>query len=196
MLKRGVLLSAVLLAGASGALAQRSPRVTSGASAGGFWYSLGVAPGWTRITCAICAGARESGLSAYIGLGGRTSRALRIGGELAAWREHDAGVTQTLMSIGAAAYWYPNLRRRLYLRGGVALNMHRASDGTDAVTSSGIGPQLGVGLEWPFAKNWLVGPFFHYSVGVAGGDVKFNGGEAASSATVSFFQLGLSLTRR
>jgi hypothetical protein len=33
-------------------------------------------------------------------------------------------------------------------------------------------------------------------VGVFGGDVKFNGGQAASSATVSFFQVGASLTRR
>ncbi|HEV2671010.1 MAG TPA: hypothetical protein VGU74_07970 [Gemmatimonadales bacterium] len=41
-----------------------------------------------------------------------------------------------------------------------------------------------------------MGPFAHYSVGVFGGDVKFNGGEAASSATVSFLQIGASLTKR
>lgn len=192
MLKRGVLLLAAFLTSAGGAMAQR--RSASGSA--GFWYSLGFAPGWARVTCALCAGARETGVSAYIGLGGRTSRALRIGGELAAWRERDGGLTQTLMSIGAAAYWYPSSRRRLYLRGGAALNMHRASDGTDVVTSSGIGPQLGVGLEWPVGQSWLAGPFFHYSVGVVGGDVKFNGGEAASSATVSFFQVGMSVTRR
>jgi hypothetical protein len=192
MRKTGVLLLAGLLTSASGAMAQRRAAPASG----GFWYSIGLAPGWARVTCALCAGARESGMSAYIGMGGRTSRALRIGGEVAAWRESDAGVTQTLMSIGAAAYWYPNLRRRLYLRGGAAFNLHRANDGTDVVTSSGIGPQVGVGLEWPVGKSWLVGPFFHYSMGVAGGDVKFNGGEAASSATVSFLQLGMSLTRR
>lgn len=190
----GVLLLAAFVASASSADAQR--HASSPSRGSGFWYGVGVAPGWARVTCAICAGARESGVSASLALGGRTSRSLRIGGELAAWRERDAGVTQTLMSIGAAAYWYPNVRRRLYLRGGVALNMHRASDGTDAVSSSGIGPQLGVGFEWPLARNWLVGPFAQYAVGVAGGDVKFNGGEAASSATVSFLQVGLSLTRR
>jgi len=101
-----------------------------------------------------------------------------------------------LMSIGAGAYWYPNTARRLYLRGGVALVMHRTSDGTDVVTSSGIGPQMGVGYQYPFSRDWLVGPFFHYSVGVVGGDVKYNGGQAASSARVSFLQMGLSLTRR
>lgn len=196
MIRHTVFLLAGLLVGASNVVAQHS---TASSSRGtGFWYAVGVAPAWTRVTCAICAGERATGMSAHVALGGRTSRTVRVGGELAAWRERDAGVTQTLMSIGAAAYWYPSLRRfpRLYLRGGAALNMHRASDGTDVVTSSGIGPQLGVGFEWPIAGSWLVGPFFHYSMGVAGGDVKFNGGQAASSATVSFLQMGLSLARR
>ena len=190
----GALLLAAFLASGSGAHAQR--RASAPSRGTGFWYGVGIAPGWARVTCAICAGAREGGISAYLALGGRTSRSLRIGGELAGWRERDAGVTQTLLSVGAAAYWYPNARRRLYLRGGAALNLHRGNDGTDVVTSAGIGPQLGVGYEWPVGRSWLVGPFAHYSVGVVGGDVKFNGGEAASSATVSFFQVGLSLTRR
>jgi outer membrane autotransporter protein len=100
------------------------------------------------------------------------------------------------MSVGAAAYWYPNLQRRFYLRGGAAIVMHRASDGTDVVTSSGIGPQLGVGYEYAVSRAWRIAPFAHYAVGVFGGDVKFNGGQAAASATVSFFQVGASLTRR
>jgi outer membrane autotransporter protein len=105
-------------------------------------------------------------------------------------------VTQTLMSVGAAAYWYPNLARRFYLRGGAAIVMHRASDGTDVVTSSGIGPQLGVGYEYTVSRAWRVAPFAHYSVGVVAGDVKFNGGQAAPSGTVSFLQVGVNLTRR
>ena len=105
-------------------------------------------------------------------------------------------MTQTLMSVGAAAYWYPNVQRRFYLRGGAAIVMHRASDGTDVVTSSGIGPQLGVGYEYSVSRAWRIAPFAHYAVGVVGGDVKFNGGQAAGSATVSFFQVGASLTRR
>ncbi len=174
--------------------AQRRP---SSAGAGqGFWYVVGVAPGWARVTCQICAGRRSTGLSAFVGLGGSTSRALRIGGELAAWRQRDGNITQSLMSVGAAAYWYPSLRRRFYVRGGTALVMHRLSDGTDVATSSGIGPQMGVGYEHAASRRWLVAPFVHYSVGVFGGDVKFNGGQAAGSATVSFLQVGVSLTRR
>jgi len=198
MRKTGTLVLALVLTGMAGTLtAQRRPSSGGGGGgAGGFWYALGVAPGWARVTCQICAGSRTTGLSAFLALGGSTSRALRIGGELAAWRKSDEDITQTLMSIGAAAFWYPTSKRNFYLRGGAALVMHRASDGTDVVTSSGIGPQLGVGYEQAVSPHWRIAPFVHYSVGVAGGDVKFNGGQAANSATVSFLQVGVSLTRR
>src|ERR1700752_1832679 len=102
-----------LLIGSSDLLAaQRS------ASTGGFWYSVGVAPGWTRVSCQICAGSRRTGLSAFLALGGRTRRALRLGGARAGWRRGEEAVTQSLLSIGAAAYWSPGPSRRLYLRGG------------------------------------------------------------------------------
>ncbi|HET8712365.1 MAG TPA: hypothetical protein VFM23_01630, partial [Gemmatimonadales bacterium] len=153
-------------------------------------------PGWARISCDICAGRRATGWSAFVGLGSNTSRAVRIGGEFGAWRQRDDNVTQTLMIIGAAAYWYPSVQRRFYLRGGASLTMHRASDGTDVVTSSGIGPQLGVGYEHAASAHWSVAPFVHYSIGVFGGNVNFNGGQAAGSARVSFLQTGVSLTRR
>lgn len=165
-------------------------------STGGFWYAIAAAPGWTRVSCDICAGSRRTGLSASLALGGRTSRVLRIGGEVGGWRMSDENVTQTLLSVGASAYWYATSARNIYLRGGAALLIHRVNDGTDVVTSSGIGPELGIGYEHALSAHWLIAPFVHYSVGVALGDVKFNGGQAASSATVSFLQVGVSLTRR
>ena len=193
-----VILLTLVLASTHDAVGQRSAASASrgGGGGGGLWYSVAVAPGWARVTCDICAGRRQTGVSAFLGVGGSTSRALRVGAELAGWRQSEGGVTQTLMSVGAAAYWYPNLARRFYLRGGAAIVMHRASDGTDVVTSSGIGPLLGVGYEYVVSRAWRIAPFAHYSVGVVGGDVKFNGGQAASGATVSFLQVGASLTRR
>jgi hypothetical protein len=184
-----MVLVATLFAGTSGAAAQRR-------QPSGLWYSVAVAPGWARVTCDICAGRRTTGLSAFLGVGGSTGRAVRVGAELAGWRQRDGGVTQTLLSFGGAAYWYPNVRRQFYLRGGATFSMHRANDGTDVVTSSGIGPQLGIGYEYPVSPAWRIAPFAHYSVGVFGGDVKFNGGQAAGSATVSFFQVGASLMHR
>ncbi len=195
MLRIGVLALTVALGSTSGAIAQRGdPTSRDGSSR--LWYGFGLAPGWARVSCTICAANRPAGISAFAALGGSTSRVLRIAGELAAWHERNGAVKQTLMSVGAATYWYPNIRRRFYLKGGVTYVTHRASDGTVVITSSGIGPQMGVGYQYPFGRDWLVGPFFHYSVGVVGGDVKYNGGQAASSARVSFLQVGLSLTRR
>ena len=184
-----MVLVATLLAGTSGAAAQRR-------EASGLWYSVGVAPGWARVTCDICAGRRTTGLSAFVGVGGSTGRAVRVGAELAGWRQRDGGVTQTLLSFGAAAYWYPNAGRPLNLRGGAALVMHRTNDGTDVITSSGIGPQFRIGCEYMVSRVWRLAPFAYYSVGAFAGDVKFNGGQAAGSATVSFLQVGAALTRR
>ena len=196
MRRTTIVVLALTLMDTGGTLAAQRRTSAAGGGGGGFWYAVGVAPGWARVTCQICAGSRTTGLSAFVGLGGSTSRVLRIGGELAGWRKSDEGLTQTLMSIGAAAYWYPTTARNLYLRWGAAVVMHRLSDGTDVVTSSGIGPQLGVGYEHAASAHWLVAPFAHYAVGAFGGDVKFNGGQAAGSATVSFLQVGVSLTRR
>ena len=104
-----MVLVAMALTGSSTAAAQRR-------EASGLWYSVGVAPGWARVTCYICAGRRKTALSAVIGVGGSAGRAVRIGAELAAWRQREGGVTQTVMSFGATAYWYPNAGRRFYLR--------------------------------------------------------------------------------
>ena len=193
MRKTATIVLVLALAGSASVLAAQRSAATAG---GGLWYAIGVAPGWTRVSCQLCSGSRRTGVSAFVGVGGRTSRSLRIGGELAGWRKSEDGVTQTLMSFGGAAYWYPGAKRRLYLRGGAALLMHRVSDGTDVVTSSEIGPQLGIGYEHPLSAHWLIAPLVHYAVGVFGGDVKFNGGQAAGSARVSFLQVGVSLTRR
>jgi hypothetical protein len=186
----------VLLMLALGGSALSAQQRRSSSNAGGFWYSVSVAPGWSRVSCEICAGQRESGISAFVGLGGTTSRAVRIGGELAGWRQSDEGLTQTLLSIGAIVNWYPGTKRRFYLRGGASLLMHRANDGVDVVTASGIGPQLGLGYEVAAGRQFLLAPFVHYSMGVVGGDVNFNGGQASESARVSFVQAGVSLTHR
>lgn len=128
-------------------------------------------------------------------LGGGVGPDLRIGAEVAAWRRDDGTVGQTLTSVSAAAYWYPRPRSRFYLKGGVGYVTHRASDGTDVITSTGFGPQFGIGQEYAFGRKWTFAPFINYALGSVGGGVKFNGGQAADRATVSFLQVGLGLTR-
>jgi hypothetical protein len=191
MVRTAAIALAVALACTTGAAAQRAAARTNS----GVWYAFGLAPGWASVSCSICGADHPVGVSAFVGLGGRTSRNLRIGTDLAGWRQRDGGITRSLLAIGAAAYWYPTARRRLYLKGGAAWVSHRTDDGTVVITSTGLGPQMGIGYEYPFGRKWVLAPFFHYSAGVILGDVKANAGQAADRATVTFFQAGVSLTR-
>src|SRR2546426_2571143 len=128
----------------------------------GFWFGAALGSGWARVSCQICQGNNRSGLSGTLRLGGGVSRKVLIGAEVAAWwatiETATDTVHQSLVAFGAAAYWYPSNRRPLYLKLGIGLVTHRADDGTDVITSSAIGPQFGVGYEWPVSPHVLVSP--------------------------------------
>lgn len=193
-MNRAALLLGVLALGApGGGLAAQGRRAQQRGT--GFWFGLGAASGWARLSCAICAGNRDPGPSLVAALGGRTSPGLRLGAELAGWRRTDGAVTQTVTTIGGVAYWFPGPRRRFFLKGGATYVSHRGADGTDVITSTGIGPLLGFGIELPLEQTWRLAPFFTYSLGALLGEVKVNGGETGDRATVSFVQLGVTLTR-
>jgi hypothetical protein len=164
----------------------------------GFWFGAALGGGWAGVSCQICKGGYRRGLSGALRLGGGVSRAVLIGAEVAAWRTtidtNAKTVHQSLAAFGAAAYWYPSRRRPLYLKLGIGLVTHRADDGTDVITSTAIGPLLGVGYEWPVSARLLVSPFINVALGIAGGSLKFNGGKIESSPGVSLAQLGLGIT--
>ena len=165
----------------------------------GFWFGAALGSGWARVSCQICQGNNRSGLSGTLRLGGGVSRKVLIGAEVAAWwATIETGtdtVHQSLTAFGAAAYWYPSNRRPLYLKLGIGLVTHRADDGTDVITSTAIGPQFGVGYEWPVSPHVLVSPFINVALGIVGGSLKFNGGTIQNNRpTVSLAQLGLGVT--
>lgn len=192
MLRPVVVLGCIAaLAAARDATAQRTP------TRRGVWYAVGIGEGWSRVSCNICKGQDQPGLSAHLRLGGALSRYVVIAGEGAAWRRTEAGVHQTLASVDAAAYWYPGRRTtRLYLKGGLGFVTHRAEDGTDVITSTGFGPNMGVGYEVPISRALFLAPFLNVAWGVWFGDVKFNGAQAVDPATVTLLQVGIGLTGR
>jgi len=164
----------------------------------GFWFGAGLGSGWARVSCQICQGNNRGGFSGALRLGGGVSRKVLIGAEVAAWwATIETGtdtVHQSLAAFGAAAYWYPSQRRPLYFKLGIGLVTHRADDGTDVITSSAIGPEFGVGYEWPVSPHVLVSPFINVALGIVGGSLKFNGGTIQNRPTVSLAQLGLGVT--
>ena len=181
-------------ASATDLAAQRRAPPPSPGRRNGFWYGVGLAPAWARVSCSICKGRRAFGASAFAAMGGHSGPHLRIGAELGGWRHSDGGVTQSVASLGAVALWFPSTRRAWYLKGGVAYVTHWIDDGTDLITSTGLGPQFGIGIESPFGRRWTVAPFFNYAAGALLGGVKFNGADASDRATVTFVQIGVSLT--
>lgn len=185
--------AAVMLSSARVVAAQGTP---SGQRAG-FWYSVGVGEGWARVSCNICRADHQPGLSAHLRLGGGLSRTVLIAGEVAAWRRNVNGVRQSLASVGAAAYWYPGRRPGpFYLKGGIGYVTHHADDGTDAITSTGLGPQLGAGYELPVSRSMMLAPYFNVAYGSLFGGVKFNGAQAVDHATVTLIQVGVALAGR
>jgi hypothetical protein len=189
---RLVFLSCVLVLALAGELpAQGTP------SRGGFWYAVGFGEGWARVSCPICKAEHQPGLTAHLRLGGAVSRHVVIAGEGAGWRRNTNGVHQTLGAVGAAAYWYPGRRRTpLYLKGGFGYVTHRADDGTDVITSTGFGPQLGIGYEAGISPGLFLTPFLNVAYGTWFGGVKFNGAQAVDQATVTLVQFGIGLTGR
>jgi hypothetical protein len=183
------MLTCVAMLGLAPALAAQRPQ-----SRTGFWYAFGIGDGWARVSCQICKGAHQTGLSAYLRLGGGVSRSLLIGAEMAGWRKSADGVDQTLAGVSAAAYWYPSRRSPLYLKGGVGYLTHRIEDGTDVITSTGFGPQMGMGYERRIGRNLFLAPYFNIAYGSIAGGVKFNGADAQDQATVTLVQLGVALT--
>lgn len=179
---------AVALTLASELSAQRTP------ARAGFWYTVGLGTGWARVSCDICKADHRPGLSAHLRLGGGLSRSLLIGAEMAGWRARSNEVDQTLAALSAAAYWYPSRRSPLYLKGGVGFLTHQAQDGTDVITSTGVGPQLGLGYELRVGRNVFLAPYFNAAYGSLAGGVKFNGAEILEQATVTLVQLGVALT--
>ncbi|SRR6266511_1043259 len=164
----------------------------------GFWFGAALGRGWAHVSCQICQANNRGGLSATLRLGGAVSRAVLIGAEVTAWwATIEAGadtVYQSLAAFSAAAYWYPSPRRPLYLKLGIGFHTHRADDGTDVITSTAIGPQFGVGYEWPLSTHLLVTPFINAALGVVGGSLKFNGGTIQDSPGVSLAQVGVGIS--
>src|SRR5260370_25221376 len=113
MLRIAVLAFTVALGTTSGAIAQRGDATSRDGSR--LWYGFGVAPGWARVSCAICAANPPAGISAFAAIGGSTSPVRPIAVKLPAWRARDGTARQTLMTVCAPPYWYPSLPRRFYL---------------------------------------------------------------------------------
>ena len=192
--KRVLLLAAVGVAAAPLA----AQRATSRPS---LWLGAGVGLGWARVSCRICNTNRGHSLSGYAQAGGRISRSVLVGGEVQGWFRNGNPATgnpadELLLAYSAVAYWYPSPHYAYYLKGGVGLVTYRIDDGTDRLTSSALGPQIGVGWELPVIEHVSVIPYLNLFVASTGAEIKFNGNQILGNTSLALIQFGVGLARR
>jgi hypothetical protein len=167
----------------------------------GLWIGAGVGLGWARVSCRICGANRGHSLSATAQIGGRLSNSVLIGGEIEGWfRNSNASqnrpADELLLAYGAVVYWYPSPRYPYFLRAGLGLVTYRIDDGTDRLTSSALGPKLGIGYELHVAGHLSLVPYLNMLVGSTGAEVKFNGSQLLDQASIGLLQFGIGIAHR
>lgn len=167
----------------------------------GLWIGGGVGMGWAHVNCRICGANRGHSLSAAGQVGGRLSSSVLIGGEIEGWfRNSNASqgrpADELLLAYGAVVYWYPSPRYPYFLKGGLGLITYRIDDGTDRLTSSALGPRLGIGYELHVAGHLSAVPYLNVLVGSTGAEVKFNGSPLLTQASLGMLQFGIGIAHR
>ena len=161
----------------------------------GFWWGVGLSYGWAHVSCDICIADRKGNLSATVNLGGTISQSLLLGGELNGWmRGGEENVDEYMAAMSGVAYWYPKASGSFYLKGGVAYMTYRISDDEESLTSSGFGPQIGVGYQFRITHHASIQPYLNAIVTFPTSDLDIDGNRQASDVSLSLIQFGLGLT--
>ena len=162
-----------------------------------FWFGGGVGGAWLRVSCSICRANRGTGVAGYIGVGGSAGRRTLIGAEATGRLKRDGSVRERNWGFSAVAYWYPNPRRKQFFwKLGAGVQLYRLEDGTDVLTASPFGLEVGVGTEFPFSGRFLLVPSATLSVASWGGGLKFNGASSLDDVSLTMVQVGVGVMRR
>ena len=189
-----VLAFALVTLTATGAPAQR--RAAPAPSGGSFWVSAGIGPTWLRVSCSICRSSRGTGVSGYVGIGGSGGRNVLVGAEAAGRFRRDGSVRETVWSFGAVALWFPNPRRRMYLKTGAGVQLYRLEGTQGVITANPLGVQLGVGWEIPLSRRLRWTPTASLHIASVGGGLKFNGTSSVDDVALTMLQVGFGVSRR
>ena len=159
----------------------------------GFWFGVGLGAGIDAVSCDICEGGGDPGLSGYAKFGGTLSQSLLLGVEANGWRHGVENANEYLGAVSMVLYWYPNASGGLYVKGGGGVVGLLVKDDDDSITSTAFGPHVGVGYELRFLPNVSLVPFLNAIVAPSG-TLRFNGDEAVDSVGLGLFQAGLGFT--
>ena len=162
-----------------------------------FWLGAGAGPAWLRVSCSICRSDRGTGVSGYIAIGGSAGRRTLIGAEATGRFKRDGSVRERNWGFNAVAYWYPNPRRKqLFWKLGAGVQLYRLEDGTDVLTASPFGLEVGIGSEFPLSGRVRLVPSATLSIASVGGGLKFNGASSLDDVSLTMLQIGVGVIRR
>ena len=145
----------------------------------GFWFNLGLGAG--SLGCSDC-GARESGPSGGIALGGTLNKQWLLGVFSNAWTKSVDGLTLTVGTVVAGVRFYPSESSGFFFLGGLGLGRLDVAAGGESAGENGSGALLGLGWDIRVASNVSLTPFWN------GAAVKVSGGDA------NFGQIGIGFT--
>lgn len=185
---RALLVTSLLLGAAAPRLAAQ--RV---AERHGFWFGGGVGMGSARLSCSICRGGRDGGLSGYLRLGATITPQVLIGGETTIWYHTQNSVDYLLGSVQAVVYLYPVKKSGFYLKSGFGLAQYSAKDKTDKLSTQALAVQVGVGYEVAIGNSMSIVPYANL-IGTSAADLRFNSTVSGLSAKTSLLQIGVGIT--
>lgn len=150
MLRRGLMLSALMLC-VSAALAAQRPQTRSG-----FWFQGGLGAG--SVGCEDC-DERTNGGAAVIALGGTLSEHFLLGGSLHGWARSEDGATLSVTALTVATHIYPWARGGFFINAGVGFGTTRLEFDVFSVEEDGAAGVLGLGYDIRLGRNVSLTPF-------------------------------------
>ena len=134
-------------------------------------------------------------MSLTVTAGGALSQSVSLAAEGNGWQNNEEeGLDERLLSFSGLVYWYPKRDGALYIKGGLAYMTYRIDDAEDELTTSGFGPQLGVGYQLRVVDNFSIQPYANAAVTIPTGDLQLNGDRQAENVGLSLLQVGIGVT--
>lgn len=155
-------IAGIMLATAVPASAQGSIRH------GGFFFGVGLGPGWAKYGGDASDGTTEIGFSGNLRLGGHLKPNLLLGGETNGWYKSSDGVNYSWGSIMGTIAVYPAKSAAFYLKGGAGYMLTSVSDDFDDIQSSHFGLQFGAGYDLKVGSGSALTIYANWVQGLSG----------------------------
>ena len=186
---RAVALLAALSCAASAARAQYPQRRD------GFWIGFGLGYGWANIRCDQCVDSSSvGGITGFVKLGGTPSRNVLIGGAINGWAHPDGtGNTETMTSVTASVYLYPETKSGFFLTGGLGFSNYHVNS-APSYDGTGWGFTAGAGYDIRVGRDLSLTPVVNYVYGGVGHVNQSGVGRFATGWKQHVIDFGLGVT--